>query len=254
MGTLVLAGATSGSATLTPVDAVTATITLPSATATLATLGANTFTGNQAITGTLGVTEVSSFAAGAVGAPSIYLGGDTTTGLYRIGANNDGFAVSGAKVLDIASTGLSVTGALTSSSTFSVVNAATFNVTSGGYLTAIGSYNTTTPNPANVQIDGAGNFNRSTSALKYKHEIRDLELIDVNLFRPVRYKPNDLKFDQSKDYIGIIADEVEAAGIPELVTYGNDGEVEGFAYERLTVVLLKAVQDLTARLAAMEAK
>ena len=56
MGTLVLAGATSGSATLTPVDAVTAVITLPSATATLATLGANTFTGNQAITGTLSTT------------------------------------------------------------------------------------------------------------------------------------------------------------------------------------------------------
>jgi len=53
MGTLVLAGATSGSSTLTPVDAVTAVITLPGATATLATLGANTFVGNQAITGTL---------------------------------------------------------------------------------------------------------------------------------------------------------------------------------------------------------
>ena len=56
MGTLVLAGATSGSTTLTPVDAVTTVLTLPSATATLATLGANTFTGNQSITGTLGVT------------------------------------------------------------------------------------------------------------------------------------------------------------------------------------------------------
>jgi len=55
MGTLVLAGATSGSATLTPVDTVTAVITLPSATATLATLGANTFVGNQAITGALSV-------------------------------------------------------------------------------------------------------------------------------------------------------------------------------------------------------
>jgi len=35
MGSVVLAGATSGSTTLTPVDAVTATITLPSATGTL---------------------------------------------------------------------------------------------------------------------------------------------------------------------------------------------------------------------------
>jgi len=38
MGTVVLAGATSGSTTLTPTDAVTATITLPSATGTLVTV------------------------------------------------------------------------------------------------------------------------------------------------------------------------------------------------------------------------
>lgn len=41
MGTLVLAGATSGSTTLTPTDAVTATITMPSATCTLAGVGVN---------------------------------------------------------------------------------------------------------------------------------------------------------------------------------------------------------------------
>ena len=53
MGTVVLNGAGSGSTTLTPVDAVTAVITLPSATSTLATLGANAFVGNQTISGTL---------------------------------------------------------------------------------------------------------------------------------------------------------------------------------------------------------
>ena len=58
-------------------------------------------------------TGVSGFAVGAVGAPSIYMTGYATTGWYNIGANNLGFAVSGAKVLDIASTGLSVTGLLT---------------------------------------------------------------------------------------------------------------------------------------------
>ena len=62
MGTVVLAGATSGSTTLTPVDAVTATITLPSVTGTLATLGANTFVGNQAVTGTLSATGVTTLA------------------------------------------------------------------------------------------------------------------------------------------------------------------------------------------------
>ena len=61
-------------------------------------------------------TGVSSFAVGAVGAPSIYMTGYTTTGWYNIGANNWGFAVSGAKVLDISSTGLAVTGTLSATS------------------------------------------------------------------------------------------------------------------------------------------
>ena len=55
-------------------------------------------------------TGVSGFAVGAVGAPSIYITGYATTGWYNIGANNWGFAVSGAKVLDISSTGLTVVG------------------------------------------------------------------------------------------------------------------------------------------------
>ena len=46
---LVLGGATSGSTTLTPVDAVTATITLPSATGTLATLVSPSFTGTVGV-------------------------------------------------------------------------------------------------------------------------------------------------------------------------------------------------------------
>ncbi len=43
---------------------------------------------------------------GAVGSPGLYLGSDTSTGFYRIGANNIGVAVSGSKVLDISSTGI----------------------------------------------------------------------------------------------------------------------------------------------------
>ena len=73
--------------------------------------------GGIAVTGTLYVSGVSSFAAGSFGAPSIYMTGYATTGWYNIGANNWGFAVSGSKVLDIASTGLVVTGALTGTTT-----------------------------------------------------------------------------------------------------------------------------------------
>jgi len=106
-------------------------------------------------------------------------------------------------------------------------------------------YDWTTANAANVVVTGvSGHIVRSTSALKYKQDIRNLESIDINKFRPVRYKSKSQMDDQTKDHFGIIADEVAEAGITELVSYGADGEVEGFQYERLTVVLLKELQDL----------
>jgi hypothetical protein len=320
MGTLVLTRATSGSATLTPVDAVTAVITLPSATATLATLGANTFTGTQTLTGggsgglILGYGGISTYGAiwsnqvspstsnyalfaradtTQINVPTggaIYLGINSNTTLQ---VNATGAAVTGTlsatgqvtsngstnDVAFIAQDSGSLTGFRANSTgaggrnygLFSTANAsglgggnfaiydgtagaARMLITSTGLFRVQGAYDTTTTNPANVQIDGNAQLNRVTSALKYKQDIRDLELIDVNRFRPVRYKSKCPKDDQTLDHFGIIADEVDAEGITELVTYGNDGEVEAFAYERLTVVLLKAVQDLTARLAALEAK
>jgi hypothetical protein len=51
-------------------------------------------------------------ASGTVGAPGIAFGSDTDSGLYRIGGDNIGVTCGGAKVLDVATTGLGVTGAL----------------------------------------------------------------------------------------------------------------------------------------------
>ena len=73
----------------------------------------------------LSAAVASNFAAGTVGAPSIYLSTDTTTGLYRIGANNDGFAISGVKLLDLGSALVGITGALTVSTTLNVTGVAT---------------------------------------------------------------------------------------------------------------------------------
>jgi Chaperone of endosialidase len=115
----------------------------------------------------------------------------------------------------------------------------------------------TTASAANMFLDTtttpSGQVKRSTSALKYKKDIRDLEEININKIRPVRYKSKCEGDDQTKDHFGVIADEVDAAGIKELVTYGANGEVEGFQYERLTVVLLKAIQTLKAEFDAYKA-
>ena len=64
------------------------------------------------VAGTITPTGSVHAAAGSVGNPSLAFNSDQDTGLFSIGANNLGVAVGGAKVLDVASTGLTVTGAL----------------------------------------------------------------------------------------------------------------------------------------------
>ena len=105
-------------------------------------------------------------------------------------------------------------------------------------------YIDTTASGANVYTDSTGLFYRSTSALKYKQDVRDLEDLDISTLRPVRYKSKCEGDDQTKDHLGLIADEAAEAGFEELVSRGAEGEVEGFQYERLTVVLLKKLQVL----------
>ena len=45
-------------------------------------------------------------ADGTVSLPGLAFAGDTDSGLYRIGANNIGLAVNGAKAVDIATTAI----------------------------------------------------------------------------------------------------------------------------------------------------
>jgi hypothetical protein len=123
-------------------------------------------------------------------------------------------------------------------------------IDNNGYFKCLGMWNLTGASAANLYSDNTGQIYRSTSALKYKKDIRDLENIDINLLRPVRYKSKCEMDDQTIDHFGIVADEAADAGFEELVTRGIDNEVEGFQYERLTVVLLKKLQTLDAEFKA----
>ena len=123
-------------------------------------------------------------------------------------------------------------------------------VNGSGSITVPQTYNDTTASGANMFVNASGGYYRSTSALKYKQDIRNLEEMDISLLRPVRYKSKCESDDQTKDHLGLIADEAADAGFEELVTRGDTGEVEGFQYERLTVVLLKKLQTLDAEFKA----
>lgn len=103
----------------------------------------------------LGVTGTVLSSDGAVSAPAYSFTSDPDTGLYRIGANNIGIAANGAKVLDIATTGLGVTGTLTSSGALSVTDstAAVSTVTGSGKF------------GGGIGVVGAGYFGSIVSAI-----------------------------------------------------------------------------------------
>lgn len=71
---------------------------------------ASEMTNSVAADGQTSMTGPLKAASGTVSAPGIAFASDTNTGLYRIGADNLGIAVNGAKVVDVATTGVSFTG------------------------------------------------------------------------------------------------------------------------------------------------
>jgi hypothetical protein len=112
-------------------------------------------------------------------------------------------------------------------------------------------YNATTASSANLLVTSSGSLSRATSALKYKQDVRNLENVDISIFRPVRYKSKCYLDNSTNDYIGFIADEY-VDHYPELVSFGSEGQVEGFAYERMTAILCKAIQELSAQVTTLQ--
>lgn len=113
----------------------------------------------------------------------------------------------------------------------------------------------TTGSAANAFLDSStGQLLRSTSSLRYKEEIADLDLSEaegIYDLRAVTYKSKSAVDDPTKRHLGFIAEEVVDVN-PRLIHY-NDGVVDGVQYERLTVLLVKALQDLKQRIEALEA-
>lgn len=80
--------------------------------------------------------------AGSVSAPGITFSTDLDSGLYRIGANNIGLALNGAKVADFATTGVAVTGTLSSTGAFTVTSGGA-TITAGGLTVTAGGLTVT---------------------------------------------------------------------------------------------------------------
>lgn len=109
-----------------------------------------------------------------------------------------------------------------------------------------------------VWVDGNKNFCRNTSSIKYKKNVRDID-IDPDKVLQIQPRVYDRKGDDTPDNeFGLIAEEVHLL-VPELVTF-NEGEIDGLRYDLLGVALLSVVKRqqqqidaLTARLDELEA-
>lgn len=130
---------------------------------------------------------------------------------------------------------------------------------------------------ANLHITSAGTIGRSTSARKYKLSIENqyndsneqLEHSKAILNLPIRtwfdkaeseilakeLKENRKLSDDTYKldrYVGLIAEEVEALGLKEFVTYDDKGEVEGIAYDRLWIHLIPVIKDQQLKIEKLE--
>ena len=129
-----------------------------------------------------------------------------------------------------------------------------------GYFKCLGIYNLTTANAANVFSGSAGYLYRSTSSIKYKSDVENLqdEYADALLqCRPVWYRSTCAGDSPEYSYWGFIAEEVAEID-PRLVhwktvevTYDEKGaavetpcdpEPEGVSYDRFVPHLLNLIK------------
>lgn len=119
---------------------------------------------------------------------------------------------------------------------------------SNGYIDIPGVYAETDASAANVFVASDGSLRRSTSSLRYKIDVEDMiyGLKDVLALRPVTYsaKPNgENESEPDKRYGGLIAEEVDQAGLAEFVVYDAEGRPDALHYPHMVALCIKAIQD-----------
>ena len=123
-------------------------------------------------------------------------------------------------------------------------------ITGTAGMRSLAVYNRSWSGASNVGVTNEGVFYRSTSARKYKEDITEAFEIISNAKKVLNIRPvswldkTDLKnTGTSLRYHGFIADEFHELGLTEVVQYGADGQVEGLAYDRISMYHNVILQD-----------
>lgn len=91
-----------------------------------------------------------------------------------------------------------------------------------------------------------------TSSERFKENIKDLHY-GLETLKQLRSREFDYKGEAARHDIGFIAEEVVKV-VPEVVGLDLEGKPEAVMYDRLTSLLCKAIQELAAKVEALEAK
>ncbi|WP_419755385.1 gp58-like family protein [Lactiplantibacillus plantarum] len=123
------------------------------------------------------------------------------------------------------------------------------------YLFNYSTWRRTSSHAANVYVADDGAIVRASSASKYKTNIersfdigmgeRILEVPTAHWFdkAEVRKKTLDPQAPDPRRYFGMIADDLDDAGLTELVEYNDKGEVEGLMYDRIALTIIPIVRN-----------
>jgi hypothetical protein len=133
------------------------------------------------------------------------------------------------------------------------------------YVHIPSTYSRTISGSANVHVASDGALVRSTSAAKYKtdilrttssaigHKLLGIQTATwIDKADQARYASDPNHYERPSRNFGMIADDLDAAGIPELVTY-VDGEIEGINYDRIGPALVPVIRELNDKVNQLEA-
>lgn len=133
------------------------------------------------------------------------------------------------------------------------------------YVQIPSAWSKTTSSSPNAFVASDGALVRSTSASKYKVNIertRSTDLAERVLTVPnahwldkaamERYASGEQKELPQKNF-GLIAEDLEAAGLEDLVVRGPDGELEGIQYDRIAAALLPLLAQMKTEIDELKA-
>jgi len=138
-------------------------------------------------------------------------------------------------------------------STGTVLNTA-FQILADLTTSLPGVYAKTTANAANVFVASGGLMYRSTSSLQYKKNVQPMTtgLEAVKQLKPVTF--NEKSDDSGKLFAGLIAEDLDKQGLKEYVSYDEEGKPDAIHYGNLVALAFKAIQELEAKVASLEAQ